>query len=249
MSSIEATIENAEVLDGVREVRMDSFTLDESPMATDEGAFALAEEIKNSGEVNPLIVGIDEKGPYIIEGAHRYDALKLLGAKSFPAIVAKEPVSDAPVETEKVKAEPKDEPKAEPKAEATPEPKSKMASRLIELGIPENVAPKTEALIQNVIDNKKYTTILHPSNKNARKVFTEITGVKLPKTIKGTVQAISDWKSGVQQPAESKKGFVEGAVVNTGSSSIYKTTFLYQGKKVNVSDHHKLVSQIGLKRT
>ena len=30
---------------------------------------------------------MDRKGPYILEGGHRYSALKLLGAKSFPALV------------------------------------------------------------------------------------------------------------------------------------------------------------------
>ncbi|MCK5616735.1 ParB-like nuclease domain-containing protein [Candidatus Pacearchaeota archaeon] len=87
ISSIGASIEGGEELSGVREVKMASFTLDEAPLATDKRTLALAEEIKNSGEINPLIVGVDEKGPYILEGGHRYDALKILGAKAFPAVV------------------------------------------------------------------------------------------------------------------------------------------------------------------
>jgi len=88
MSSIEASVTDPETLDGVREVRMDLFDLDEAPLADDEATLELADQIKRSKEIKPLIVGVDNLGPYIIEGAHRYDALKVLGAKSFPAVVA-----------------------------------------------------------------------------------------------------------------------------------------------------------------
>jgi hypothetical protein len=51
----------------------------------------LAEEIRHSGEINPLIVAWDDKaereGPYILEGGHRLAALQHLGAKSMPALV------------------------------------------------------------------------------------------------------------------------------------------------------------------
>lgn len=47
----------------------------------------LAEAIKDSGEVNPLIIGVDEKGPFIIEGAHRFVALYYLKVTEFPAVV------------------------------------------------------------------------------------------------------------------------------------------------------------------
>jgi len=87
LSSIESSIPDGEELAGVREVQMSLFTLDESPLATDARTKKLAEEIRASGEISPLIVGVDSKGPYIIEGAHRYDALKILRAKSFPAVV------------------------------------------------------------------------------------------------------------------------------------------------------------------
>src|SRR5208282_3259246 len=30
----------------------------------------------------------DHEGPFIMEGSHRYDALKILGAKEIPAVVA-----------------------------------------------------------------------------------------------------------------------------------------------------------------
>ena len=37
--------------------------------------------------VFPLILGVDEKGPFIIEGAHRFVALWYLKVREFPAVV------------------------------------------------------------------------------------------------------------------------------------------------------------------
>jgi uncharacterized ParB-like nuclease family protein len=90
LSSIEASIARPTVLPGIRAVPMSAFTLDEAPLATDARTRNLAEEIRASGEINPLIVVYDKDGPYIIEGSHRYDALKILGAKAFPAVVVLE---------------------------------------------------------------------------------------------------------------------------------------------------------------
>jgi len=92
LSSIDASFMNPLEFRGIREVPMSAFTLDEAPAAIDSTLkpnkiSALAEEIRQSKEINPLIVGLDEKGPYILEGVHRYDALKLLRAKSFPAVI------------------------------------------------------------------------------------------------------------------------------------------------------------------
>lgn len=50
-------------------------------------ARALAQEIERSGWVAPLIIVIDAEGPYILEGAHRFVALTLLGKTQFPALV------------------------------------------------------------------------------------------------------------------------------------------------------------------
>lgn len=47
----------------------------------------LAERIEESRRIDPLIVVIDEEGPYILEGSHRFDALHLLGVTRFPALV------------------------------------------------------------------------------------------------------------------------------------------------------------------
>ncbi|HUS48953.1 MAG TPA: hypothetical protein VMZ91_02210, partial [Candidatus Paceibacterota bacterium] len=42
---------------------------------------------KESNWISPLIVVIDSEGPYILEGGHRYVALRELGFQSFPAVI------------------------------------------------------------------------------------------------------------------------------------------------------------------
>jgi hypothetical protein len=81
-ASIEASLNEWEVVPGVRDIPMSEFSL------TGEGSERidqLAEQIKESGEINPLIVVMDKEGLYILEGATRAEALYKLGAKSFPA--------------------------------------------------------------------------------------------------------------------------------------------------------------------
>ncbi|MBU8921259.1 MAG: ParB N-terminal domain-containing protein [Bacteroidales bacterium] len=95
MGSIESTYDEGEyeILPGVRDVSMDAFTVAEdvnkpSHSATEnERIRKLADEIKSNKEINPLIVAIEDKGPYILEGGHRFDALAMLGVKSFPAVI------------------------------------------------------------------------------------------------------------------------------------------------------------------
>lgn len=91
-SSIAATFSDYDTLPGVREVPISAFDPEYVngvlSRNLDERTQRLSEEIAASGELNPLIVGVDAKGPYIIEGGHRFDALIKSGAKSFPAIVA-----------------------------------------------------------------------------------------------------------------------------------------------------------------
>jgi hypothetical protein len=94
-SSIYSSLSNPTVLPGVREL-----PLDEAWNASPEKMFynvndikrvhRLAEGIKNSGVIEPLIVGVESGEPHIIEGVHRLSALHVLGKKSFPAIVAVE---------------------------------------------------------------------------------------------------------------------------------------------------------------
>lgn len=91
MSSISASFVQYDILDGIREVPMSDFS-----SAPHDNFYArndinrcqsLAEEIKNSGEIMPLIVAVDKSGPYILEGGHRLGAMHLLGMQSFPALV------------------------------------------------------------------------------------------------------------------------------------------------------------------
>jgi hypothetical protein len=93
-SSIAASLEQYDVLPGIREVQMKD---------DDDNTFAvgrhyselgnkrinkLANEMKKSNEITPLIVVVGRDGiPYILEGSTRVEALAKLGAKSFPALV------------------------------------------------------------------------------------------------------------------------------------------------------------------
>jgi RimJ/RimL family protein N-acetyltransferase len=90
--SIAASLDSYEVLPGIREVRMSDFGDTAKPKfyssSEQERTEQLAERIKDSKEIAPLIVVIDkEKSPYILEGGHRFDALKLNDVESFPALV------------------------------------------------------------------------------------------------------------------------------------------------------------------
>jgi hypothetical protein len=89
MSSIESSIDNPQILPGIREVPMSDFTLTGKHYSVEgqKKIDALAESIKDSGKISPLIVVRDSEGAYILEGATRADALFKLGAKSFPAKV------------------------------------------------------------------------------------------------------------------------------------------------------------------
>jgi hypothetical protein len=88
--SIGATLNDWDSLPGIRKVKMKEFG---GPFSTFyakddfDRAKALSEKIKLSGEISPLIIVIDDEGPYILEGAHRYVALYYLKAKKFPALI------------------------------------------------------------------------------------------------------------------------------------------------------------------
>lgn len=93
--SIAASLTDYEILPGIREVPLALFDPGYKPVH-DARTVALAEHIKESGEINPLIVAVDGKGPYIIEGGHRFDAMYLLGVRSFPAMVVIDKEAEAP---------------------------------------------------------------------------------------------------------------------------------------------------------
>lgn len=90
-SSISASLENYTLLNGVREIPISAF--DQGYVASitrdrlDARTLSLADQIRESKEINPLIVAIDEEGPYILEGGHRFDALIANGSRSIPALV------------------------------------------------------------------------------------------------------------------------------------------------------------------
>jgi hypothetical protein len=88
--SIDGYFRDQETLGGVRAVPMADFGGPRTVFyAADDFARSerLARAIEHSGEINPLIVGFDDEGAFIIEGAHRYVALYELRARAFPALV------------------------------------------------------------------------------------------------------------------------------------------------------------------
>ena len=94
MSSISASLYNYEVLPGIRSVQIKDFETDPHKLfyAKDDidHVNRLAQEIRESGEISPLIVVRDSDGPYILEGGHRLAALGELGVEEFPAIVVRD---------------------------------------------------------------------------------------------------------------------------------------------------------------
>jgi len=85
--SIEATLANYEILPGIREVKMSDFT---GKPDVSKRSKELANEIRESGEINPLIVVEDKDGLYILEGANRWDALHELEVERFPAMIVRD---------------------------------------------------------------------------------------------------------------------------------------------------------------
>lgn len=88
-SSISSSFENWTELKGIREVPMSDFTFENFFYAANDfrRSREIAEQIKQSRSIKPLIIAIDDEGPYILEGAHRCLALHYLGIQSFPALV------------------------------------------------------------------------------------------------------------------------------------------------------------------
>jgi hypothetical protein len=89
--SIDASLGYREELEGIREVPVSDFNAAPKDLfyAADDlrRVQELAEIIKDSGWITPLIVVVDERGPYVLEGGHRLAALYTLGIKTFPALV------------------------------------------------------------------------------------------------------------------------------------------------------------------
>ena len=89
-SSIGASLEDYDELPGIREVPMAEFGGPNTFFyAVDDfkRCRLLADQIAASKEIAPVIVVVDNEGPYILEGAHRMVALQYLNAKHVPAVV------------------------------------------------------------------------------------------------------------------------------------------------------------------
>ena len=90
-ASIEASLDNYKIRPGIKAVPMSDFQTELSALfysASDKRhSKELAEKMKNSKVINPLIVVIDKDGPYVLEGVHRLGALGLMGVTHFPAMV------------------------------------------------------------------------------------------------------------------------------------------------------------------
>lgn len=88
IDSISASLKNYYVYPGIRECPMSEFGEGGSySFAENKRSTILADEIKVSRQISPLIVVVDKEGPYILEGSHRFDALYWLSIKSFPALI------------------------------------------------------------------------------------------------------------------------------------------------------------------
>jgi len=95
--SIAGSLEEYEILSGIREVPTSVFPNFSQPAIFDKRTRDLADAIAASGEINPLIVVIDDIGAYVLEGSTRYDALRILKARSLPAevVIDREKVPEA----------------------------------------------------------------------------------------------------------------------------------------------------------
>jgi len=91
MSSISASLTDYTILKGIREIPFSSFTqlgkLSFYSFSEKERTKELAQQIKYNKQIKPLIVVVDSEGPYVLEGGHRFDALRMLNIFSFPALI------------------------------------------------------------------------------------------------------------------------------------------------------------------
>jgi hypothetical protein len=92
-SSIGASLTNWVAMSGIRRIPASDFEDWNSGYFPDcradeqQKVKELVAQIQKSNRISPLIVVIDAKGPYVLEGVHRYDALKILKANWVPALI------------------------------------------------------------------------------------------------------------------------------------------------------------------
>ncbi len=97
LSSIKASLEPGYVVEhGIQSVPLSSFyggkrpNLNVGALNDINRSKDLAEQIKQSGRMDPLIVAIDKEGAYVLEGGHRLNAAYHLDATHIPALVVRE---------------------------------------------------------------------------------------------------------------------------------------------------------------
>src|SRR5690606_16678937 len=79
MSSIEASFNDYEILNGIRKVSFSTSCTEntKNPKSyshtEEERIINLAQENVDNKEIHPRINAIDEQGPYVLEGGHRFD--------------------------------------------------------------------------------------------------------------------------------------------------------------------------------
>lgn len=93
-SSIASSLTDYEVLPGIQQIPISEFDSKPTDLfyAKDDldRVRKLTEEIRQSGEINPLIVVQDAEGYYVLEGGHRLGALHNLGQTHVPALVVRD---------------------------------------------------------------------------------------------------------------------------------------------------------------
>jgi len=114
--------------------------------------------------------------------------------------------------------------------------------------MPFAIAMKNARALKDAIEHGTWTDLLHPDNKVSRHIFTEITGVKLPLTVKGTREAVANviktespekpaQKTNERNPANASRA-PEGKAKRSPANAS-------EGTASEVPDHH--ISPEGLK--
>lgn len=189
-ASIESSLEDYEILPGIREIPTSETGEITQPkfysVEQEETTRKLAEEIKTSGEINPLILVITDTGDYILEGSHRLDALRILGIKSFPAqvVIDRELVPEGiptikgiakPLATPEVTPPPKPE-KSTPAVAPLVEPE-----KVMPVGEPEPTIPSSLGGSNTTPDRAEAIEKLNAKiGKNQTKAFMKAVFAKFP---------------------------------------------------------------------
>ena len=97
--SISASFTDYEIISGIREVDLANFTPSSKGVLNSPDIVELAGQIKANKKIKPLIVAEDAEGFYILEGAHRFDAMQRLGKKKIPAMIVRDLDKPAPKPT------------------------------------------------------------------------------------------------------------------------------------------------------